>query len=109
MPRASVLMTTALVIGNTIGRIAPAAGRPGPVRRDNVPGWIATAAERSALALVFARLGLLVPGAGGHARTRDAFGDLADSQSGGCWVSIWVSNAAIATAAVGYLARSCRG
>lgn len=108
-PRAARIgfwMTTALVIGNTIGSgifLLPAA--LAPFGADNLPGWIVTAAGGLTLALVFARLGRLVPGAGGpYAYTRDAFGDLAGFTVGWAyWVSIWVGNAAIATAAVGYL------
>lgn len=99
-------MATALVVGNMIGSgifLLPAA--LAPFGADNLTGWAVTAAGAVTLALVFARLSLTVPGAGGpYAYTREAFGDLAGFTVGWAyWVSIWVGNAAIATAAVGYL------
>ena len=98
-------MATALVVGNMIGSgifLLPTALAPFGV--DNIPGWLLTAGGAVALGLVFAQLSRAVPGAGGpYAYTREAFGDLAGFSVGwGYWVSVWVGNAAIATAAIGY-------
>jgi basic amino acid/polyamine antiporter, APA family len=98
-------MATALVVGNAIGSgiflLPPALARFGA---DNLPGWLLTAAGGITLGLVFAALSCQVPGAGGpYAYTRAAFGDLAGfTVAWGYWVSTWVGNAAIGTAAVGY-------
>ncbi|MBP7569720.1 MAG: amino acid permease, partial [Acidobacteria bacterium] len=99
-------MATALVVGNMIGSgifLLPAA--LAPFGADNLPGWLLTAGGAVTLALVFAHLSRVVPGAGGpYAYTREAFGDLAGFTVGWAyWVSVWVGNAAIATGAVGYL------
>lgn len=99
-------MATALVVGNAIGSgifLLPAA--LAPFGADNLTGWLVTAAGGITLALVFAELSRIVPGAGGpYAYTREAFGDLAGfTVAWAYWVSIWVGNAAIATSAVGYL------
>jgi APA family basic amino acid/polyamine antiporter len=98
-------MATALVVGNAIGSgiflLPPALARFGA---DNLPGWLLTGAGGITLGLVFAALSRQVPGAGGpYAYTRAAFGDLAGfTVAWGYWVSTWVGNAAIGTAAVGY-------
>jgi basic amino acid/polyamine antiporter, APA family len=98
-------MATSLVVGNMIGSgifLLPAA--LAPFGADNVPGWLLTAAGGITLGLVFGTLSRQAPGAGGpYAYTRAAFGDLAAfTVAWGYWVSIWVGNAAIGTAAVGY-------
>ena len=98
-------MATALVVGNAIGSgiflLPPALARFGA---DNLSGWLLTGAGGITLGLVFAALSRQVPGAGGpYAYTRAAFGDLAGfTVAWGYWVSTWVGNAAIGTAAVGY-------
>lgn len=96
----------ALVVGNMVGSgayLMPSAlGRFGPV---GLVGWILTAAGAMCLALVFARLGRIMPAEGGpYAYTRAAMGDAsAFVVAWGYWVSVWVGNAAIATAFVAYL------
>jgi APA family basic amino acid/polyamine antiporter len=98
-------MATALVVGNAIGSgiflLPPALA---PFGADNLPGWLLTGAGGIALGLVFASLSRQVPGAGGpYAFTRAAFGDFAGfTVAWGYWISTWVGNAAIGTAAVGY-------
>ncbi len=100
-------MTTALVVGNMIGSgvfLLPASlGSFGGI---SVFGWLFTAIGATILALVFARLGRLVPRAGGpYAFTRAGLGDFpAFLVAWGYWISAWAGNAAIATALVGYLA-----
>jgi basic amino acid/polyamine antiporter, APA family len=99
-------MATALVVGNMIGSgifLLPSA--LAAFGADNLPGWTLTAAGGLTLGLVFARLSVMVHGAGGpYAYTRAAFGDLAGfAVAWGYWVSVWVGNAAIGTGAVGYV------
>lgn len=96
----------ALVVGNMVGSgayLVPAElGRYGPI---SLVGWLVTAAGAACLAVVFARLGRIMPAEGGpYAYTRRAFGDLPGFLvAWGYWVSVWVGNAAIATAFVAYL------
>jgi len=100
-------MCTALVVGNMIGSgvfLLPATlAAYGGI---SMVGWLFTAAGAVFLALAFARLSRIIPKAGGpYAYTRHAFGDFAGFLvAWGYWISIWVGNAAIAVALVGYLA-----
>ena len=100
-------MCTALVVGNMIGSgvfLLPAAlGSFGGI---SLLGWLFTAAGALFLALSFARLSRIIPRAGGpYAYTRYALGDFAGFiVAWGYWISIWVGNAAISVAMVGYLA-----
>ena len=68
-------------------------------------GWLITAVGAMALALIFSKLSLLYPKAGGpYAFARSGFGDYAGFQTVYVyWVASWVGNIAIAVAAVGYL------
>jgi APA family basic amino acid/polyamine antiporter len=77
-------------------------GRYGPI---SLLGWLVAGAGALSLAAVFARMGRIMPAEGGHyAYTREAFGDFpAFLVAWGYWVSVWVGNATIATAFVGYL------
>ncbi len=96
----------ALVVGNMVGSgayLVPAElGRYGPI---SLLGWSLTAIGAVCLALVFGRLGRIMPAEGGpYAYTRAAFGDLPGFLvAWGYWVSVWVGNAAISTAFVAYL------
>lgn len=96
----------ALVVGNMVGAgayLVPATLGPyGPI---SLAGWLATGAGAICLALVFARLGRLMPAEGGpYAYTRASMGDVpAFMVAWGYWVSVWVGNAAISTAFVGML------
>lgn len=96
----------ALVVGNMVGAgayLVPAElGRYGPI---SLVGWGLTAAGAVCLAVMFGRLGRIMPAEGGpYAYTRAAFGDLpAFLVAWGYWVSVWVGNAAISTAFVAYL------
>ncbi len=100
-------MCTALVVGNMIGSgifLLPAVlGSFGGI---SLLGWLFTAAGALFLALAFARLSRIIPRAGGpYAYTRHALGDFAGFiVAWGYWISIWVGNAAISIAMVGYLA-----
>ena len=98
-------MATALVVGNIIGSgvyLIPTSLAPYGV--NSLSAWLFTAAGAVVLALVFARLSAALPAEGGlYAYTRAAFGELAGFVvAWGYWVSIWVGNAAIATAGVSY-------
>jgi APA family basic amino acid/polyamine antiporter len=96
----------ALVVGNMVGSgaylLPSALGHFGPI---GLVGWVLTAAGAVCLALVFGRLGRIMPAEGGpYAYTRVAMGDApAFMVAWGYWVSVWVGNAAIATAFVAYL------
>ena len=96
----------ALVVGNMVGSgaylLPSSLGKYGPI---SLLGWIVTALGAISLALVFARLGRIMPATGGpYAYTREAMGDApAFLVAWGYWVSVWVGNAGIATAFVAYL------
>ena len=100
-------MCTALVVGNMIGSgvflLPSALASYGGI---GLLGWLFTAGGAVFLALAFARLSRMVPKTGGpYAYTRHAFGDFAGFVvAWGYWISIWVGNAAISVALVGYLA-----
>ena len=68
-------------------------------------GWLVTAAGAVCLAVVFARMVRTMPVEGGpYTYTREAFGDFpAFLVAWGYWVSVWIGNAAIATAFISYL------
>lgn len=101
-------MATALVIGNMIGSgifLLPAslAAAAGPI---SIVAWGFTGAGALLLALVFARMGRVMPRTGGpYAYARRAFGDFVGFQTAwGYWIAAWAGNAAITVAFVGYLA-----
>jgi len=100
-------MTTSLVIGNMIGAgifLMPAAlAAFGGI---SIFGWLFSAAGALLLARVFSKLSVLVPfkSGGPYVYTREGFGDFAAFLvAWGYWISIWVSNAAIAIAFVSAL------
>ncbi|AKJ09309.1 transporter [Streptomyces incarnatus] len=99
-------VATALVMGNIIGGgifLLPASIAP--------YGWVSLIAfgvltvGAIALALVFGRLAARDPRTGGpYVYAREAFGDFAGFLAAWAyWITTWVSNAALAVAAVGYL------
>jgi len=96
-----------LVIGNMVGSgifLLPASLAPyGGV---SLLGWVATAIGALMTALVFVRLSRRFPKQGGPYRyAYDHFGEFAGfSVAWSYWISIWCGNAAIAVAAVAYLA-----
>src|SRR5258708_33004710 len=99
-------MCVALVVGNTSGSgvfLLPAS--LARFRLNSVVAWGFTASGAIALAGVFARLSRAYPQAGGpYAYVHVAFGPLiAFIVAWGYWISIWVGNVSIATAAVSYL------
>jgi basic amino acid/polyamine antiporter, APA family len=99
-------MSLALVIGNTIGTgvfLLPAT--LAPYGLNSLIAWGFTALGSILLAVVFSRLSRAFPDAGGpYAYVQLAFGPLAAFLvAWGYWISIWVGNAGIATAAVSAL------
>jgi APA family basic amino acid/polyamine antiporter len=99
-------MCTALVVGNTIGIgifLLPAS--LAPYGFNATVGWLVTAIGCVALARVFARLAREMPNADGpYGYIRTTLGDIPAFLSIWCyWVSLWITNAAIATGVVGYL------
>ena len=99
-------MCTALVVGNMIGSgvfLLPATLAPyGGI---SVLGWGVSAAGAACLALVFARLGGMLPRTGGpYAFVREGFGDFAGFLTAwSYWISICAANAALAVAFASYL------
>ncbi|CAL9366199.1 Arginine_agmatine antiporter [Streptomyces sp. enrichment culture] len=99
-------VATALVMGNIIGGgifLLPASVAPfGTV---SLVAFGVLTVGAIALALVFGRLAQRNPRTGGpYVYAREAFGDFAGFLAAWAyWITSWVSNAAIAVAAVGYL------
>jgi APA family basic amino acid/polyamine antiporter len=96
----------ALVVGNTIGTgifLTPAA--LAPFGWNAMYGWAITISGGLCLAYVFASLARLMPDAGGpYDFVAGAFGPLAGFfVMWSYWISLWVTNAAIAIGAVSYL------
>jgi APA family basic amino acid/polyamine antiporter len=101
-------MALALVMGSMIGSgvfLLPAS--LAPLGWNSVIGWLITVAGALCVAAVFGALSKAMPKAGGpYAYTRAAFGDGAGfAIAWAYWISMWVGNAAIATAAVSYLSQ----
>lgn len=99
-------MTVSLVMGNMIGSgvfLLPAA--LAPLGWNSVLGWALTIAGGLCLAATFAWLARAMPVEGGpYGYTRAAFGPLpAFMVTWSYWVSLWIGNAAIATAGISYL------
>lgn len=99
-------MLTALVAGNMIGSgifLLPASlAEFGSI---SLFSWIVTAGGALLIALVFAKLGTVMPRIGGpYAYCREGFGDFVGFQMAyNYWIALWVGNAAIAVALTGYL------
>ena len=102
-----LVAATSLVIGNMIGSgifLLPSALAPFGML--SLVGWMITTIGAILLALVFARLSRMIVGVGGpYAYTRVGFGDFAGFWvAWGYWISLWVGNAGLAVAFVGYAA-----
>jgi basic amino acid/polyamine antiporter, APA family len=100
-------MATSLVVGNMIGSgvfLLPAA--LAPLGWDSVGGWLFTIAGGMCLAAMFSRLARVLPREGGlYAYTLAAFGPLtAFLVAWSYWASNIIGLAAIAVAAISYLA-----
>ncbi|KOY57536.1 MULTISPECIES: amino acid permease [unclassified Streptomyces] len=100
-------VATCLVMGNIVGGgifLLPASVAPfGTI---SLVAFGVLTAGAIALALVFGRLAQRLPQTGGpYVYARAAFGDFAGFLAAwSYWITAWVSNAALAVAAVGYLA-----
>lgn len=99
-------MCTALIVGNMIGMgifMLPAA--LAPFGKNAFAGWAITVAGCLFIAHVFARLARAMPEEDGpYGYCRRAFGNGVAFFTMWCyWVSIWVTNAALAIGVVGYL------
>ncbi len=104
-PGLGLWMCTALVVGNMIGSgvfLLPASlARFGGI---SIVGWIVSAAGAVCLALVFARLGAIMPRVGGpYAYAREGFGDFVGFWvAWSYWISVMTTNAALAVAFISY-------
>jgi len=96
----------ALVVGNVIGSgiflVPTTLARFGSI---SILAWCATAVGAIFLALVFANLSRMMPKTGGpYAYCRAGFGDFIGFEIAyNYWLTLWIGNAAIAVAMVGYL------
>lgn len=101
-----VWMLTALVTGNMVGSgvfLLPASlASFGSI---GLLSWVLTSVGALFLALVFAKLGSIMPKIGGpYAYCREGFGEFIGFQMAyNYWIALWVGNAAIAVAFTGYL------
>jgi len=101
-----VLMSTALVVGNTIGvGIFMLPASLAPYGLNALPAWLITAAGCVFVAWVFAGLArTFADDDGPYAYASRAFGGGVGFTLMWCyWVSTWVTNAVLATGVVGYL------
>ena len=97
---------TALVVGNVIGMgIFLLPSSLAPYGFNALIGWGITLFGCLALAQVFAHLSSALPGADGpYGYVRDTLGELPAYMSmWAYWVSLWLTNAALATGVVGYM------
>lgn len=99
-------MSTALVVGNVIGMgifVLPAS--LAPYGFNALLGWGVTVLGMGVIARVFVRLVRQFPAADGpYAYIQATLGDVPAYLAIWCyWVSLWVTNAALAVGAVGYL------
>jgi basic amino acid/polyamine antiporter, APA family len=107
-PRAlGLLMCTALVVGNTLGMsifLLPAI--LAPYGLNALTAWLVTAGGCLCVAWVFAGMARSFPGDDGpYAYAARAFGSQVAFVTLWCyWVAVWIGNAALAIAVVGYLA-----
>lgn len=99
-------MLTALVAGNMIGSgvfyLPTELANIGSI---SLLSWIFTSIGALLLALVFAKLSTTMPRIGGpYAYCREGFGEFIGFQMAyNYWIALWVGNAAITVALVGYL------
>jgi basic amino acid/polyamine antiporter, APA family len=99
-------MLIALVVGNMVGSGAYLLPSTlSTIGSISLFSWVFTCIGAISLALVFGRLSRVIPKTGGpYAYTRTGFGDFIGFQTSFCyWVSLWIGNAAIVVACVGYL------
>jgi APA family basic amino acid/polyamine antiporter len=99
-------MCTALVVGNTIGMgifLLPAS--LAPYGLNALVGWGITVTGMTVLARVFSRLARIFPQADGpYAYMRSTLGEWPAFLALWCyWISVWITNSALAVGVVGYL------
>lgn len=101
-----LFMLIALVTGNMVGSglfmLPVEIARIGSI---GILSWIFTSFGAFALALVFAKMSLLIPKTGGqYAYAKVGFGEFIGFQTAyNYWIALWVGNASIGVAMVGYL------
>lgn len=99
-------MLTALVAGNMVGSgifyLPTELASFGSI---SLLAWVFTSCGALLLALVFAKLGMLMPRIGGpYAYCREAFGEFVGFQMAyNYWIALWIGNSAITVALTGYL------
>jgi basic amino acid/polyamine antiporter, APA family len=97
---------TSLVTGNMIGSgvfmLPSDLARIGTI---SLLAWVFTACGALTLAIVFSKMSSLVPKTGGpYIYAQVAFGDFIGFQTAyNYWIALWIGNAAIAVALIGYL------
>jgi len=99
-------MLTTLVAGNMIGSgIFLLPSNLASIGSISLFSWCITATGAFLLAIVFAKTSLIIPRAGGpYAYAQKGFGDFIGFQTAyNYWIAIWVGNAAIIVALIGYL------
>lgn len=99
--------TLSLVVGNMVGAgiflLPSALGAFGGI---SLFGWLISAGGAFALSVVFGKLSQFIPDKGGgpYVYSKAGFGDfIGFLVAWGYWISIWITNASIAIALVGYL------
>jgi basic amino acid/polyamine antiporter, APA family len=100
-------MLTSLVAGNMIGSgIFLLPSNLASIGSISLLSWGFTALGAFLLALVFAKMSIMIPKVGGpYAYAQAGFGDYIGFQTAyNYWIQVWVGNSAIAIAMVGYLA-----
>lgn len=101
-----VVRATSLVAGNMIGSgilLAPAI--LAPYGNISIVGWILTTIGALALALVFSKLSIWIPKAGGpYTFAREVFGDFVGFQMAwGYWISVWCGSASLLVGGMQYV------
>ncbi len=100
-------MLTSLVAGNMIGSgIFLLPSNLASIGSISLISWALTSIGAFFLAIVFSKMSLLIPKTGGpYAYAQAGFGDFIGFQTAyNYWIAIWVGNAAIVIAMIGYLA-----
>lgn len=105
-PALGMWMLTALVTGNMIGSgvfLLPSS--LSTIGSIGIIGWMLTSVGAILLAMVFAQLSIWIPKVGGpYAYCYESFGEFIGFQIAyNYWIALWVGNAAIVVALVGYL------
>lgn len=102
----TLFMLTASIAGNMMGSgmfLLPAT--LSGIGSISIFGWLLSMIGASMVALVFAKLAMIIPKAGGpYAFTRQTYGNYLSFQTAFVyWVGAWIGNIAVAIVAIGYL------